>query len=62
MRDIFYCYSMRVKEFLCDNGYPFILTGYHEPSGRRYSIINHIPTFILSLHILLKFTKYVTII
>jgi len=31
MRDIFYCYSMRVKEFLCDNGYPFILTGYHEP-------------------------------
>ena len=36
MRDIFYCYSMRVKEFLCDNGYPFMLTGYHEQTGRRY--------------------------
>ncbi len=36
MNDIFYCYSLRVKTFLCDNGYPFSLTGYHTPSGRRF--------------------------
>ena len=36
MRDIFYCYSARVKEFLCDNGYPFILMDYHKVTHRKY--------------------------